>query len=579
MDYQQQSQHESPTPQQAPVAQDTGVVSNSARLEECGLDTAAPQEEGLFGGFADLVLDAVPMEAALPMAATQISDPGVQQWVLRQDAPRMVQAMARVLPDRLLAQWPVGTGVFLKGSGKVAALFGGTLNGDIELMHTAPGQLRAKTQAGGVFGLENFGAAMKLEGGGDRALGALSMTGGLAAEFGMTGTCNASLDAAMLMVLGAALPPVAMLNILAGSRVVDLAAGAVGLDLPSMLPVADWALEKRAALVARAAYSAGQELPDILSPADVSELMADLKPYLESMNQLFSSKFSGQAELLSGSGCVTVNLRFGLSAISEIAQISSLASCFDIAALQQLSHALEQQGQIELSAGMKLTEGKVLMQPHGRASLTLGSGYNGTSQSDQIHFFLDQIPALVEQLQAGHGLEAMLACAGFDRKVELPAPRELVGQVVPEVMLASSDLTADNGVVAGWEDFNLVGTLSLGPSVLGALVGAGLQPPLGMSTPQALQDLQSALCALVCGLEPAAAWLEPWLLDLKKAVAGVALPVPRLVGRLSFGLGFGASVSGGPSYGGEAKGAAGMVVDREVGQLNSGPLRQALAGL
>ncbi len=579
MDYQQQSHYEPPTQTQAPTSQQSGGVSNSAELEECGLDTAAPAEEGLFDEFAEVVLSAVPMEAALPMAAAQIDKPGVQQWVLQQDAPRMVQAMARVLPDRLIAQWPVGTGLFAKGSGKVAALFGGTLNGEVELLHSAPGQLSARAKAGGTFGIDQFGAALKAEGGGERAIAALSATGGVAAQVGLNGSCTAPMDTALLMALGAMLSPAAVLSILGGSKVMGLASSVTGMDLPDLLPETQWDIQKRAALVANAAVTGGEEALDFLSPADLSQLLADLKPYLDSLNGLFSASYTGQVELLLGTGGATVNVRHRVAATAELAAIPALAQVFDLAALEQLSEALGGAGQIELSAGLRLNGPQAVLEPRGRATLHLESSRGNSSQTDQMHFFLDQLPALAEQLKSGQGLEAMLAGAGFDRKVELPAPRELVQQVLSQGALVTADLMADNYVAAGWEDFNLVSSLSMGPAVLGALAGIGLCPPAGMPMTQAMQDVQAGLCALVCGLPPAAAWLGPWLPAMQRAVAGVILPAPRLMGRLSFGLGFGASASGGPSVGGDAKGAAGMVVDREVGQIDSGPLRKALAGL
>lgn len=581
MELQQQSSTQvagASSQQQIPASQPAMGVSNADRLGECDLDSAPTDEACLFDDFGALILDCVPMEIALPMAVGQIEKPGVQQWVLEQDGPRMVQAMARVLPEKLLAQWPVGTGVFVKGAGKVAALLGAGLDGEIELVHAAPGQLRAKAQARGTFGLETLGAALKVEGGGERALLEQSLGGSLAVEMGITGTCLASLDAGLLMTLGATLPPVAMLQILAGSRVVDLAAGAVGLDLPTVMPMVDWSLEKRAALVSKVGLTSGQEAPD-LSPVDLAQTMAELAPYLESLNQLYRGSFSGRVELLHSGNQLSLNLCTTLAAVAELRTLNIFTGTMDIAALEQLAAELKHQGELSFSAGVKLVEGRLLASPHGRASLKLGSGYDDASKTDELHFFLDQIPAFLARLREGQGLEAMLAGAGIDRTVELPAPRELVSQVVPELVTATADMAADNGLAAGWEDFNLVGKLSLGPDVLGRLVGEGLRAPEGMSMLQAVDDVQSALCALVCGLKPEAAWLAPWELALRKAVAGVPLPAPRLVGKVAFGLGFGASVTGGGSVGGAAKGSAGMVVDREVGQVDSGPLRKALAGL
>ncbi|MCK6506846.1 hypothetical protein L6R53_26330 [Myxococcota bacterium] len=554
----------------------TAATSNQAALDDAGLTCDADaQDTGLLGDMAEVVLGALPMSAALHMAAAHLEEAAVRAWVLAQDPVEMVYAMTLDLKDRLLDQWPVGLGVFAGGEAGAALGVSADLKGDIELIRPAADQVVAKVKTQAVFGMAEVGAKLKLEGAGERAMAALGATGEAAVEIGMQGQATTTADTAMMVALGAAASPGLVLAILGGAKAINVASGAMGLDLPTLFPASSFLVQNRAALVAEAKATAGQELLDAM-PVDLGTLVTELQPYLDGLQGFFDGRYKGEAELLASPGAAQVTLRHSLSALAELAGMPLLASLTDWSALDALSHELGGRGSLEVVVGLHLGDQGLVPDFDGRMSVLLEGQREDAKSTDRLDFDVDELPGLIAGLASGQGLAAVVGAMGFQRTVELPAPQAMIAAAVPEVAMATTRMMGDQAVVAGSDDLHLVGQVTAGADAMQIVADAGIQVPEGSSVLDAVHDLHAALCALACGQPVAAPWLAAWLPALEQAASRVVVAPPRLVGRVQVALGFEAGATGVATVGADAKLGTGFAVDRVVNPDAAGAVMQAL---
>lgn len=558
------------------------ATSNQAALDEAGLTCeAGGQDSGLLGDMAEVVLGALPMSAALHLAAAHLEETAVRAWVLAQEPLEVVQSMTLDLKDRLLDQWPVGLGVFAGGEAGGALGMKADLKGDIELIRPTADQVVAKVKTQALFGLAEVGAKLKLAGGGERAMAALGATGEGAVEIGLQGQASSTPDTAMMVALGAAASPGVVLSILGGAKAINVASGALGLDLPTLFPASSFQIQNRAALVTEVKATAGQELLDAL-PVDFGTLITELQPYLDGLQGFFDGRYRCEVELLAAPGSAQMTLRHSLSAVSELAGIPLLAQLTDWSALSALSDTLGSEelgakGSLEMVLGLHMGAEGLIPDFDGRCSLLMEGQRQDAKSTDRLDFHVDEIGQVIEGLRSAEGLSAIIAATGFQRTVELPAPEAVISAVVPEVAMATTRMMGDQTAVSGSDDLHLVGQVTAGADVMQIIAASEIQAPEGTGAMGALSDIHAALCALACGQPLTAAWLAPWLPTLQQAAALMVVAPPRLVGRVQVALGFEATATGGYSAGADGKLGTGFAVDRVVNTDAAGAVMQALA--
>ncbi len=95
----------------------TDAVGNQQRNQEAGLSGAgaAPEEMGILGPFAEMILDAMPLSGALLMAKGAMDNPTVQKWVGGLDIYAAVKELGRLSNTLLKDIWPVGLGIDFEG--------------------------------------------------------------------------------------------------------------------------------------------------------------------------------------------------------------------------------------------------------------------------------------------------------------------------------------------------------------------------------------------------------------------------------------------------------------------------------
>lgn len=558
------------------VATSTAATSNQAAVQDAGLAPTADADGGLLGEFAELVLGAMPLQAALPLAAAHLAEAAVRSWVLEQDPTQAVQALSFGLKDRLFDQWPVGLGVFVCGEAGAALGLEADVEGDIELTRTGRDQIVARVKAKAMTGLAELGAKIEVEGGGERAIAAVAAAAKVGVELGLNGEARRPMDVTMMLAMGAAASPGVLLGLLAGQQVLDIAAGATGLDLPQLIAPGSYAMQGRAALVADARVS-GAEAPLDGFGVDFATLLPDLAPYLSVLQGFFDGHLKGEVELLTGTGGAQLLVRSSLSATAELAGMPLLADLLDWPLLDVLADELGGMARLELAVGLRPDGGTIVPAFDGRLSLLLEAQREDAKSTDRIDFHIDELPEVLERLRGGEGLAALLGGAGFQRCVELPAPAGLIEEVVPGAAFACTEMLADSFLLAGEDDLHLTGQLTAGPEVMQMVAAAGIEVPAELGLLDALEDVHNALCAFACHQTTIAAWLEPFGPDLLQAAQAIVMAPPRLVGRVRMSAGFSAEVTAGGTAGVEGKGAAGFAVDRIVDADAAVAVRQALA--
>lgn len=131
--YQSQEQTQS-TEQTTDVQESTNEQStgpgNQAEVEQAGLEGGGSDDYSLTGPFANLLLDVMPLGAALKAAIEVITNPVVQDWIRALPDQALIEALSddRSLVDFILQDvLPVGAGV------EVSEAVGGTLVLGVEL--------------------------------------------------------------------------------------------------------------------------------------------------------------------------------------------------------------------------------------------------------------------------------------------------------------------------------------------------------------------------------------------------------------------------------------------------------------
>ena len=138
--------------------------SNSQSTEEAGLTGggADVSEMGLGGSFAGMVLDCMPLIAAVPLARKFIDNVAVQEWASQYSLMEVAESLGSAANHVLNDFWPVGLGFDVEGQVAGAVIVGGDMTGTISALRTGSNSLEVAVDGEAGIGLKGCGAGVAL---------------------------------------------------------------------------------------------------------------------------------------------------------------------------------------------------------------------------------------------------------------------------------------------------------------------------------------------------------------------------------------------------------------------------------
>ncbi|RME24233.1 MAG: hypothetical protein D6798_11695 [Deltaproteobacteria bacterium] len=591
--YAQQSTHSQsttqPTTQQSTTQQSSGLqtmaagadsqqaTSNQALLEDAGLTSQEGEGDSMLG----MVLECLPLEAAVPMAASHIEDPGVMAWARRQDLVSVAKVAARWRPDLLEAQWPAGIGICTHGTLGGSLGLGGDIEASTRVLRQEDGSFAVTTSSEFKVDVgDDTGVSLMVSGVDPELFSGFAATAGVGVGVDFEG--NAVLSGTELLLAGLAnfaMPGVAAM-FLAGARILHLADDAGWLHLGEAIDLPDMQTEVRAFAEAEAREAAGLQ-PAATIPGVLAAVSDTLRVLARTWEGLADLKQNARVEVIAGSGPVALQVEGTANGLLELATCELLAHVLDSSLMAAAAERFGADAHASLYLPIVQGSDTADLQPDpDGASITfeIGASHGETAVSDSLCVPLHELVGILRgDTGVGEGLAAMLNGVELSRAVELPADPSLVDNVVADELGKAIEAMGGAGVIGGIDTLRLVGRLTARGDTMRDLAQAGIQAPPELGPVQALRDIHDALCAAATGTDGVADWLQPWGGAIAAAARSMTLEAPRIQGELRVGVGGSLSASMVKGASGKARGTVGLVVDQPADEFSDARVREALA--
>lgn len=565
---------------------------NQAALEDAGLAGRASDSGGMKGALemaAGVVLDAMPLSLAVPLAAQFVDIEAVQGWLDEQSLPEVAAAIQGRFASLVDALWPVGAGL----QGEMA--LGGGLVGDadvlanVELLRVGPAQARYRYQAALEVGA-GPGASAEY---GD-AFGETGLDIGASSEASLNvqvdGGVTADFDLCQLLAERLVRSTGSLSAILRGLGQLlhtdDL--------FDRTVPVELWSPDCNVRVGAEAEAKAGAQVDIERLPMGTLRSLAGAALGVEGQDAT-PPEFAAVARLavsLGASlevGTAGAALRVAATTENVAALDASLPALRGLPAWAQIEASL---GDAEAQEGAEL---RIQLLPSADGARPVGvflsssstrelDGAEGT-QTDTLTTVLGE-GASERELYAmtpDQKLARFLSMPGLrmERKTELEVDDEELERCFPGWLGRLVDPGTQGALSAGVPamdvQVSLVGSLIADGAVFSALAQARIALPVGLHEREAAQEIGRSLFALSAGGEVTASWLAPHRAALLAAARQVTMTGARLKGRARVGGGCKAATDLGAGAEVEARMAAGVIVDRELNAEEAARLRQAAA--
>jgi hypothetical protein len=571
---------EAPT-QEAPAPAGPG---NAAQCEEGGLmGGLAAKAMDLTGPMAGMILECMPLGKAMEMAGPLLSNPTIAEWAKRIDIGAAIDELGAAASEKLLALWPVGTGVDAEGELAGQIVGGISILGKVKAIRTGTKEIQVDAEL--YEGLDTtVGGGAELTNAFDDVVAGAIVEAGLSIGLSSQNHLTANLDILQVLRSAADLKAINVLQILQGALpaqgVLDTGMDPRGLlqNLVNELEGMQWTTEDAIELGAGGRASAG------IATAD------DLGWYFPTAVAVLGTVIQGLAPLLQASaGCVMRILPAGfpMVKVEHIGQIDGLARL--LTGHPDLGGILDEQTIAALSGPVSAGIGFTLrydcfMAPFitsvdlATAFLTLTgtSEVGGLSVIDGVEIPLSEIP---QYLMAGGDLDEILAAGAaptLTRSVGIDVPIAQLEQIFPswiQQILPEGTMGMDSEQV-----LRLEGSATLPGEALMCLQGRGIQlPAMGLAV-LGLTDIAAAAIGLSMGHGRGA--VPEWLAGHEDALstmgAQVQMSEARLVGHIHIGAGGGLSGNAAGKLATEARAEGGLAVDKAV---EGAQARQVLAAL
>ena len=600
----QQSQSETQTQTQdttarQPAEEQVQAGGNQAAVEEAGLDGGGSDDYSLSGPFAGLLLDVMPLAAALSAAAEFISNPAVQEWI-RAVSDEALMAVALEDGDLvgflLDAIVPAGTGVELTGEMALGLFLGADFSNTVQMLRTEDNTLHLECHpaikvgvSGGEGGkvVDAFGNGVEATAGGE-AYAAIQADGALDVVPSAAG---------LLKVLGASASDI-IIHKATGERMAATGPDAAAPLLEGVEP--DWAvgLDVGAKGEARAQVPSVRELPGPLAgPAqavlDLAGLAFDASAVAEVTGLVHGTvQIQDECTATFAAEGTTGALAEASASFSmvlggeQIAALDAMAG-FDcgLAAKLELSFDATQisQGLAEVtSTALELTvSGGV-----GAAATTEGADLETETSSTTMRFdsIFDARDTLFGQVNTldGNGCEAIPGTEAAKPLTELlveagggPAitethtvtldPSRFAGEIGRWADLLGVDDIAEgqrSGGISTDSELLLSGEIAVTPDDYARAAATGIEIQGDAGRFVAWRDLATAIhAARGAGTTPA--WLAPWAAELEGEFgADAPMTNVRLKGFVGVGAGGEAAGAMVAEVEGKVAGTARYIVDK-----------------
>jgi hypothetical protein len=573
------TQQSAPT-QEAPQTESAGVdaVGNAQRTQEAGLGGAgaAPAEMGIIGPFASMILDAMPMAAALPMAKQFITNPEVQKWVLGQDLTQVVKDIGCLTNLLLPGIWPVGVGFDWESelAGKLVA--GAGFMGHAKVMHSSASKMDLEVKLEGAFGL---GAGV-----GGKVSDAFGDSAGLMAKAGLTigvsekDTFSVDMDLMPLIQATQNIDPSFLLNVLKGTvsgrGIIDF-----GTDVAKYLTAiatetatATWDREQKFTVGADASAIGGSESGLAYLAEGAEEHLTELEKMVVALTPWLSVAMGGALEIMpTGLGQFDIKLTCdSAGAVELFTAMPEMKGVLDGTTLEWLANGASIGLEIDLQipATVEMISGRLSLDP-AAAMVThrVGAKLDKTDVTDGLMIPLMDLPALVATMSMGGDLDEMLdagSLPGFSREIQIRVTAETLSSVYP-AWTALIDELPERSMMSE-SILYLEGQADLAPTAFDVLRGRGIQVPGGMDGFGALLSLGSLAVANATGniMEAAPEWRAGHEDALFELAAMVNVGEARLRGHIHIGVGGGVDAAEAIEASSTARTEAGVAIDTTV---------------
>ncbi len=592
MSHQRSTEQQPNQTQEQPQATTTSVdgLGNAHRTDEAGLGGrgAAPDDMTIMGPFAGVILDAMPLPAALLTASKAITSSHVQTWVRSLDYLDVTTRLGSLANSLLTDAWPIGVGCDFEGQVAGRLVGGADLLGKTTAMRATASQLhlsverKGELSCGGAAGLQLSNAF------GDE-VGALAK-----AEVSIIIDDNSDLyidvDLVPLIQTMGRIHPDFLLNVLTGDAsgrgLLDIGAN-IGqfLDVLATETVSmDWSSSPMLSIGAGAQAFAGNDL----SIANLLDGAAEQLPGLVQVIASLAQKMSGATGVLlelEPIGSCQFNAKYTCEAGAAGQLLSmepQLAQALDDPSRDWLTHGLGAKLSMMLQVPMTLHPGTGIVVPDtAGAMITVQthSEMGATEIADHQTVALTDLPSLLSAITTGGDLDALLqdnAFPTFERTLRMEVTAERMDTAFPEwqdLLDAIPDCVLPSETVLYVE-----GKALLPPDALNTLIGHGIQLPDCTDGMTAVWDLGNLVIDLATGNTTVAPpdWLAGHETALFEAAAQVHLCDTRLRGHFHLGQGGGIDAGAGIEASGSARMEAGIVLDQVLEDADATRVVRAL---
>jgi len=581
-----QSAEQAPT-EEVPTqeAPSTGP-GNAAQCEEDGLmGGLAAKAMDLTGPMAGMILECMPLGKAMEMAGPLLSNPTIAEWAKSIDIGSAIDELGAAASEKLLALWPVGTGVDAEGELAGQIVGGVSILGKVKAIRTGTKEIQVDAEL--YEGLDaTVGEGVELTNAFDDVVAGAIAEAGLTVGLSSQNHLTANLDILQVLRSAADLKAINVLQILQGALpaqgVLDTGMDPRGLlqNLVNELEGMEWTTEDAIELGAGARASAGMATAE------------DLGWFFPTAVAVLGTVIQGISPLLQASaGCAMRILPAGFPTVKveHTGQLDGLAQL--LTGHPNLGGILDEQTIAALSgpasAGIGFTlrydcflAPSITSVDLATAFLTLTgtSDVGGLSVIDGVEIPLVEIP---QYLMAGGDLDEILAAGAaptLTRSVSIDVPIAQLEEIFPswiQQILPEGTMGMDSEQV-----LRLEGSATLPGEALMCLQGRGIQlPAMGLAV-LGLTDIAAAAIGLSMGHGQGA--VPEWLAGHEDALvtmgAQVQMSEARLVGHIHLGKGGGLAGAAAGKLAAEARAEGGLAVDKPVEGAQAQQVLTALSG-
>jgi hypothetical protein len=578
----QETTQEAPS-QEAPAQSGPG---NAANCEEGGfLGGLAAKAMDLTGPMADVILDCMPLSKAMELAAPVIDNPIVQKWAEGIDIGTAIDQLGSAATDKLLALWPVGTGVDAEGELAGRVVGGGSVLGKVKAIRSGPQSVQFDADLFAGLDATVGEGAVVTNAFDDQVAGAIAEAG---LRIGLSSTNHgvANLDILQVLQSAADLKAFSVLQILLGqlpgAGLLDMGVEPDSLlqSFINQLEGVEWTREEAIEVGASAQASAGgasaEDLQNMFptSLPVLGALIEGIAPYLQ-----VSSEYTTRV-LPAGFPLVTYEHIGQLSGLGQLLTgHTGLSGILDEETIAKLSVPAAGEIGIMLSYDCIIAPAVATVDPSSAlVTLSNTSEVGQMSEIDGVQIPLLELP---QYLMAGGDLDEILAAGAaptLTRSVSIDVPLARLTDIFPgwaETLIAQS-----GGGLPMEQVLQLQGTATLPGEALMCLQGRGIQlPAMGLAL-LSLTEIAGAAIGQSMGHGQAAVpeWLSGHEDALSTMATQVQMPEARLIGHIHLGAGGGIEGAAAVDVAGEARAEGGLAVDKTVEGPQAKQVLHALSG-